>query len=88
MKTEQEIIINTISLYLKKIKGKEIEVNLNSKLFQDLELDSLDAVELALYIKQEFDLQEFDIFEMMKCQLTTVEDVISFFKNLNDKQNK
>lgn len=88
METKQDKIINIISLYLRKIKQRDIDVKLDSKLSQDLNLDSLDAVELALYIKQEYQIDQFDIFEMMKSQLITVQDVINFFENLNDTVNQ
>ena len=56
----------------------EGEVNLDSKLIEDLGADSLDIVELVMAMEEEF---ETEIPDEEAKKIRTVNDVISYLKN-------
>lgn len=55
------------------------EINPESKLEEDLDIDSLDRVELLMYIEEEFDI-EIDDEKAMKCK--TFQNLVDYVWNL------
>lgn len=76
----EEITINTLSEYIKNVKKQDKEVTLQSHLINDLDIDSLDTIELAFLVEEKFGIPV-DIDKMMHIQLLTVQQVAEFFKN-------
>jgi acyl carrier protein len=80
----EEITINTLSEYIKNVKKQDKEVTLESHLINDLDIDSLDTIELGFLIEEKFGIKV-DFDKMMVIQLLTVQQVAEFFKsNYND----
>jgi acyl carrier protein len=76
----EKITLDTINLYIKEVKKKDYVANINSKLIDDLDIDSLDTIELALSIEEKFGI-EISVDQMMTLQLTTVKEVVDFFRD-------
>lgn len=76
----EEITINTLSEYIKNVKKQDKEVTLESHLVNDLDIDSLDTIELGFLIEEQFGIKV-DFDKMMVIQLLTVQQVAEFFKN-------
>lgn len=76
----EEITINTLSEYIKNVKKQDKEVTLQSHLIDDLDIDSLDTIELGFLIEEQFGIKV-DFDKMMVIQLLTVQQVAEFFKN-------
>jgi len=64
-----------IQVIAESLKIKESDVELESKIMDDLGADSLDTVELVMVLEQEFDI---DIPEEDAEELLTVSDVIKY----------
>ena len=79
----EKITIDTLNEYIREIKKKEFVATIDSHLINDLDIDSLDTIELAFMIEEKFGVK-ISIDQMMTLQLLTVRDVVSFFK---DSQN-
>lgn len=58
----------------------EDSIDLNSDLKRDLEIDSLDAVEIMMSIEDEFDIKIEDE-QIMKFK--TIKDIIDYIENYN-----
>ncbi len=83
----EKIIITSLNEYLKEVKKKEIIATIDSHLINDLNIDSLDTIELAFIVEEKFGI-DVSIDHMMTMQLTTVKDIIEFFKtNKNVTEN-
>ena len=76
----EEITINTLSEYIKNVKKQDKVVTLQSHLINDLDIDSLDTIELGFLVEEKFDIKV-DFDKMMVIQLLTVQQVADFFKN-------
>lgn len=82
METEinyEKITIDTLNEYIREIKKKEFIATIDSHLINDLDIDSLDTIELAFMVEEKFGVK-ISIDQMMTLQLLTVRDVVSFFK--------
>jgi acyl carrier protein len=79
----EKITIDTLNEFLRDVKKKEIVATIESHLINDLNIDSLDTIELAFMVEKKFGIK-ISIDQMMTLQLLTVRDVVSFFK---DSQN-
>ncbi|MCT4584851.1 MAG: acyl carrier protein [Peptostreptococcaceae bacterium] len=55
-------------------------IDLNSDLKQDLEIDSLDAVEIMMSIEDEFDIK---IEDEQIMQFKKIKDIIDYIENYN-----
>lgn len=75
----EKITIDTLNEYIREIKKKEFVATINSHLINDLDIDSLDTIELAFMVEEKFGVK-ISIDQMMTLQLLTVRDVVSFFK--------
>lgn len=64
----KEVIVDTINC-------EQDEVNLNTKLKEDLNIDSLDAVELGMALEEEFDLS---IENDTLSAFVTVKDIVDY----------
>lgn len=76
----EKITIDLLNFYIKEVKKKEYLATIDSHLINDLDIDSLDTIELAFLIEEKHGIS-ISIDQMMSLQLLTVRDVISFFKN-------
>ena len=76
----EQIVLDTINRYLKEDKNSEITATLDSILVNDLDIDSLDTIELGLQVEEEYKIQ-IPIEEMMSSNLITVSDIVNFIKN-------
>lgn len=76
----EKITIDLLNFYIKEVKKKEYVAAIDSHLINDLDIDSLDTIELAFLIEEKHGIS-ISIDQMMSLQLLTVRDVISFFKN-------
>jgi acyl carrier protein len=79
-----EITIETISSYIKNVKKEDREVKLESHLVNDLNIDSLDVIELCFLIEEKHKIKV-NLEEMMTIQLPTVQEVANFFKRNHDQ---
>ena len=81
------VLIEKIKSYIKEEKNKDIDVNLQSKIVDDLDLDSLDLVEINFLIQEELNINiEFDQF--FSCKLTEVNDILILIKNHDALQKR
>ena len=60
------------------------EITLDAKLVDDLGMDSLDAVELAIASERQFNVA---LSDEQVAKLTTVADIIAFVQRLADEQD-
>lgn len=81
----EELTINILTKYLLKIKNKQIKVELSSKLYEDLNFDSLDIVQFSFDLEKEFNNNFFD--KIISIEISTVQDIVTFIKNHCDKSN-
>ena len=82
----EQLTIDVLSKYLLEVKQLEKEINLQSKLYDDLEIDSLDTVEIAFSIQEEYGI-DIDIDKIMSIEISTVQDIVNFIKTYCDKSN-
>jgi acyl carrier protein len=81
----EQTTIDTLSEYIKNVKKQDKEVLLDSHLVNDLDIDSLDAIELAFLIEEKHGIS-IDIDKIMQIQVYTVREVVEFIKkNYNVK---
>lgn len=67
----QEIIVENLGVNPNEVKPE-------SKLIEDLEADSLDAVELSMALEDEFEMEvDDDTF----AKLVTVQDIVNYIEN-------
>jgi len=78
-----QIVLDTINRFLKEDKKCDIVATPESILVEDLDIDSLDTIELGLQVEEEYHI-EMPIEEMMASNLVTVNDIITFVKNYHD----
>jgi acyl carrier protein len=78
-----QIVLDTINRYLKEDKKSDAVATPDSILVDDLDIDSLDTIELGLQVEEEHGV-EMPIEEMMGSNLVTVNDIITFVKNYHD----
>jgi acyl carrier protein len=78
-----EIVLDTINRFLKEDKKSDAVATPESILVDDLDIDSLDTIELGLQVEEEYNV-EIPIEEMMGSNLVTVNDIIVFIKNYDD----
>ena len=81
----EELIINILTKYLLKTKNKQIKVELSSKLYEDLNFDSLDIVEFSFDLEKEFNNNLLD--KIISIEISTVQDIVTFIKSHCDKSN-
>ena len=81
----EELIINILTKYLLKTKNKQIKVELFSKLYKDLNFDSLDIVEFSFDLEKEFNNNLLD--KIISIEISTVQDIVTFIKSHCDKSN-
>jgi acyl carrier protein len=74
-----QIVLETINRYLKEDKKSDAIATLESLLVNDLDIDSLDTIELGLQV-EEVHKVEIPIEEMMAANLLTVADIVNFIK--------
>jgi acyl carrier protein len=74
-----QIVLETINRYLKEDKASDVVATLDSLLVNDLDIDSLDTIELGLQV-EEVHKVEIPIEEMMAANLLTVADIVNFIK--------
>ena len=81
----EQTTIDTLSEYIKNVKKQDKEVSLDSHLVNDLDIDSLDTIELAFLIEEKHGIS-IDIDKIMQIQVYTVREVVEFIKkNYNVK---
>lgn len=81
----EKIVIDTLNEFIKDFKKKDYIATIDSDLINDLDIDSLDTIELAFLVEEKFGIK-ISIDEMMGLQLSTVRDIVSFFsKQQNDQ---
>lgn len=61
----------------------EEKVTLDARLSEDLGIDSIDAVEIVMYVEEEFEIQVDDDAAM---DLKTVEDLVNYVQKLIDEK--
>lgn len=72
-KTNQQIVEDIINLQLGRKAGTEIPVNAN--LQDDLNADSLDAVEIIMEIEDSFDIE---VPDAIAEKIETIEDILDY----------
>ena len=72
----KEIIVDSLSC-------DESQVTMEANLKDDLEADSLDAVELIMQIEEEF---EVEIPDEVASNMKTVKDIVDILKQTNSKE--
>ena len=72
-KTNQQIVEDIINLQLGRKAGTEIPVN--AKLQDDLNADSLDAVEIIMEIEDSFDIE---VPDAIAEKIETMEDILDY----------
>lgn len=84
----EKIVIDTLNEFIRDFKKKDYIATIDSDLINDLDIDSLDTIELAFLVEEKFGIK-ISIDEMMDLQLSTVRDVVSFFsKQQNDQSSQ
>jgi acyl carrier protein len=81
----EQITIDTLNEYIREVKKKEFVATIDSHLINDLDIDSLDTIELAFLVEEKFGVK-ISIDTMMGLQLATVRDIVSFFKEEQNDQ--
>ena len=76
------ITLEVINAYLKDVKKCEIVANLDSNLYNDLTIDSLDTIELCFIVEEKYKITV-EIDEMMRANLMTVRQVSEFLSKYN-----
>lgn len=76
----EKTTIDTLSDYIKNVKKQDKQVSLESHLINDLDIDSLDTIELAFLIEQKHGVTV-DIDKIMQVQVYTVAQLVDFIKN-------
>jgi acyl carrier protein len=76
----EQIVLNSINRYLKEDKNSDLIATKDSILVNDLDIDSLDTIELGLQVEEEYKVTV-PLEEMMASNLITVNDIIVFIKN-------
>ena len=76
----EQTTIDTLSNYIKNVKKQDKEVKLDSHLINDLDIDSLDTIELAFLLEEGYGVS-IDIDKIMQVQVYTVSELIEFIKN-------
>ena len=76
------ITLEVINAYLKDVKKCEIVANLDSNLYNDLTIDSLDTIELCFIVEEKYKITV-EIDEMMRANLMTVRQVSDFLSKYN-----
>lgn len=77
--TREEIYLKVSSLLSELFEIPEEEISLESNLYEDLDLDSIDAVDLVVHIKN---FTEKDIEPAEFKQVRTVKDVVDVISKL------
>jgi acyl carrier protein len=75
----EQIVLNSINRYLKEDKNSDLVATKESILVNDLDIDSLDTIELGLQVEEEYKVTV-PLEEMMASNLVTVDDIINFIK--------
>jgi acyl carrier protein len=76
----EQTTIDTLSNYIKNVKKQDKEVKLDSHLINDLDIDSLDTIELAFLLEEGYGVS-IDIDKIMQVQVYTVSELVEFIKN-------
>ena len=81
MKTKEQVLEKLTNIFVEEFEIDASDVTLSSHLYQDLDLDSIDAVDLIVKLKEVTGKKiEPDVFK----QVRTVEDVVNeVYKLLN-----
>jgi len=82
-----KITLDTLNKYLKESKKSEIVANKDSKLIDDLSIDSLDMIELSFMVQDEFSV-EIEPEKLIHLNIDTVEDLSKIFQNAYFDVNK
>jgi acyl carrier protein len=79
----EQVVIEELSSFLKNIKNKELNINPTSKIIDDLDLDSLDLVEISIVASKKygFGIDEEILFEN---QIVDVAQLIEIFKKMHN----
>lgn len=76
----EEIIRAVNSIFMERFEFEESELTPEKRLFQDLELDSLDIVDMIVGLQQKFGIMLRDNKDIRS--VTTLEDVYALFEKL------
>ena len=76
----EQTTIDTLSNYIKNVKKQDKEVKLDSHLINDLDIDSLDTIELAFLLEEGYGVS-IDIDKIMQVQVYTVSELVEFIRN-------
>lgn len=76
------ITLEVINAYLKDVKKCDIVANLDSNLYNDLTIDSLDTIELCFIVEEKYKISV-EVEDMMRANLMTVKQVAEFLSKYN-----
>lgn len=79
---EQEIII-TLQDFIKNVKNQDKIVTLESHLINDLDIDSLDVVEIGFLVEKKYKYHV-DMDAIFSAQILFVHELVEFFKSRTD----
>jgi acyl carrier protein len=82
-----EITLSTLNKYLKESKKSEIIAVNDSKLIDDLSIDSLDMIELSFLMQDEFSI-EIDPEKIIEHNIKTVKDLSEIFEHAHSQAIK
>jgi acyl carrier protein len=81
--TQEEVYKKVVSVLIEEFEIKGDDINLDANLFRDLELDSLDAIDLMVTLDKELDI-EIKTEEMK--DLHTIKDVCDFILTTSNNE--
>ncbi len=83
---KEEIYTRVIAIFVDEFELEKEELGLEATLFDDLGLDSLDAVDMVVALEQEFGVKMRD--EEAIREVRTIDDLINLIKRTSENLNQ